>query len=1007
MARHTIWALFSQGWASSTEGSRNRGRPEEFQVVRADGYGPLYEINKFPERRLTNQIYYETATALAQVASGQGILEWDHEQRYKHPALVWRQGEMYTSLADNRGIDPLSLGGGEYWRQLGINLIEFATGDQVRSGTDHELVITPRTLAHLFTTPHALLYDVWKGSTAHYGLARIATGIEVDLKLADLVVTPEHLHRTIEEVRPFATELELNQAVRLDVIISPGMLKDTLFIARPDNNWQAGESQYGLVRMATDVEARNVSVRHPINPIQVFEMIRSKLNQDYAYATATEIETGISTNQVIAPAYLQTTFSKPDINVRWQATSNKFGLVRFANQTELDNGTRRDRVVSLPQFKGLSNKLTTLIDTLFATAAEIESALDNDKSIAPEQLKEALFKSTIADQWAATNEKFGLARLATISEYYDRDLPSLKNRTVSIELLGEVLYVWFQGILRRLPFAEIEDIRDTTNYGFDDKKVLDPRMLQDALFSTIENREYNATEREWGLTKSASAPEIKAGTIESRQIAPSGLKAFFEANDPPDWIKGTYSQHGLVELGNLADIEAGDDNVAAGAGAVKAFVESKKGDVTDIDRGNDDVFPTAKAVKERIEGEIVAFLALMRDLGDARILGRRETIAAFPDTPWIDLISSTSDHNTLRVIIGTRSKGFHTINIDRRDSVLRQQIFYVKNLILYHRREWGQSASTVGRLKDKDGTNIVPHTHKSLSNTHDDLFYITPGLIYRINPYTSTVSDAVDSYLTRLNEVGNHLVDLTSSQKGTTANRRKPFFYKDRLVYYDTGSDAKLYAPNSDDYIFRSDRRDYTVLSVEPASRGLRLGDEWVVVLVQRTVTINSADVQRRTFYLKKLSDDRAAQEQPEKFEIRDTDPRLGSLERGANSTLFPATGNDRPEKLIEHRYELYYITGGGTVVRLDDANWRDTNDGTVARIRNNRVGSQNAHDYLDTTDLDMTASAPIGQSFTLPGFTDDDSNLILFGFEINERNRSQYRIISPIDLEVLQVAGI
>ena len=104
-------------WGSSGD----TATPESVGIDRADGWDNIYSQarasgGKAPERAVMNRLLLEMTTGLTELRDGGAALPWDAEVNYSHPALVRASdGNLYDSLADSIGINPVGSQGNTRW----------------------------------------------------------------------------------------------------------------------------------------------------------------------------------------------------------------------------------------------------------------------------------------------------------------------------------------------------------------------------------------------------------------------------------------------------------------------------------------------------------------------------------------------------------------------------------------------------------------------------------------------------------------------------------------------------------------------------------------------------------------------------------------------------------------------------------------------------------------------------------------------------------------------------
>ena len=111
-------ALKIRKWAESGDVAT----PESQGLDRATGWPASYSAvdGDLPKREVLNQVLREI-TALLVELSTRGQLEWDASVSYVHPAVVMgSDGQVYVSVADSQGVDPVADNGNANWKLLAL-----------------------------------------------------------------------------------------------------------------------------------------------------------------------------------------------------------------------------------------------------------------------------------------------------------------------------------------------------------------------------------------------------------------------------------------------------------------------------------------------------------------------------------------------------------------------------------------------------------------------------------------------------------------------------------------------------------------------------------------------------------------------------------------------------------------------------------------------------------------------------------------------------------------------
>ena len=109
-------SLKIEKWAESGDVAT----PESQGLARATGWPATYSQpdGSLPKREVMNQILREWS-ALGVELNTRGLLEWDASVSYVHPAVVMgSDGQVYVSVADNTGVDPVTDTANASWKLL-------------------------------------------------------------------------------------------------------------------------------------------------------------------------------------------------------------------------------------------------------------------------------------------------------------------------------------------------------------------------------------------------------------------------------------------------------------------------------------------------------------------------------------------------------------------------------------------------------------------------------------------------------------------------------------------------------------------------------------------------------------------------------------------------------------------------------------------------------------------------------------------------------------------------
>ena len=126
-------------------------------LVRSEGFTEDYGIDLSWSVGLFNQLIKEITGRFVELGE-RGILEWDADQRYVHPAFcTGSDGNLYGSVqssgGDNASQNPTTDTNDTYWRMFELTVpesttsqrgtIELSTLAEVRAGTDTERAVSP------------------------------------------------------------------------------------------------------------------------------------------------------------------------------------------------------------------------------------------------------------------------------------------------------------------------------------------------------------------------------------------------------------------------------------------------------------------------------------------------------------------------------------------------------------------------------------------------------------------------------------------------------------------------------------------------------------------------------------------------------------------------------------------------------------------------------------------------------------------------------------------------
>ena len=148
-------ALLMRKWA--TEVAAIRETPALAGLTREEGYPDSYGEDQFRSLALWNQQVREVTAAFVEIAQ-RGILEWNPDQRYEHPAWVTgSDGSLYFSVKSSGGEvpseNPVTDITERRWVRFILSTptsttvqrgtIETATAPEARAGLDNERAVTP------------------------------------------------------------------------------------------------------------------------------------------------------------------------------------------------------------------------------------------------------------------------------------------------------------------------------------------------------------------------------------------------------------------------------------------------------------------------------------------------------------------------------------------------------------------------------------------------------------------------------------------------------------------------------------------------------------------------------------------------------------------------------------------------------------------------------------------------------------------------------------------------
>ena len=343
-------------------------RPADLGIDPAVGFPPSYSQpgGDEPDRELFNLIWSWFTTGIKELQERGGVLEWDARQEFVHPALCTGSDEVIYASVRSSGPsgttqDPTTDSTETFWRKLidsSTGRIRFATSAELDLGNAADLPIAPATLlAALFgASPDAR----WRASTTEYGLGRLGTQAEINADDPDALVTGATLGARLTAALMNAgadgvlASAALDAQNRLVLTLSDGTVLRVPFtdlISGLISGVTAGAGllgggNQGAVTLRVD------------------------------FASGSQTEAGTSGAQAVSPSGLLSLF-KAAPNGRWHATSDRYGLVRFGTQAEIDSDSASRGVTGAT----LAGRLTGL-RTILANSFNLQSRVEFTNNLA-------------------------------------------------------------------------------------------------------------------------------------------------------------------------------------------------------------------------------------------------------------------------------------------------------------------------------------------------------------------------------------------------------------------------------------------------------------------------------------------------------------------------------------------------------------------------------------------------------------------------------------------------
>ena len=118
MTRDADAILLVVKWA----GSGDVATPESLGLTRSEGWPDEFsEVGGMtPRRRVFNQLFRELSALGVEINTHGGILAWDDEVPYDHPAVVMgSDNRPYESVQDSLNVDPTRDSDNSHWRRFG------------------------------------------------------------------------------------------------------------------------------------------------------------------------------------------------------------------------------------------------------------------------------------------------------------------------------------------------------------------------------------------------------------------------------------------------------------------------------------------------------------------------------------------------------------------------------------------------------------------------------------------------------------------------------------------------------------------------------------------------------------------------------------------------------------------------------------------------------------------------------------------------------------------------
>ena len=335
-------AILIEKWAASGDIKT----PEDDGLTRSTGWPSSYSDagGDVPSREVFNQMFREI-TAFAVELNQSGLLPWSSSLDYTHPAFVVGSDNLIYKSVQGSGPgstvqDPTTDSTGTFWVLListtsgrivdatatTKGIVELATNDEAKNGTDTSLVITPASLRAAGDDRY--LQSVSVATESQTGVVELASNTETQAGIdAQRAITPSSLSsRTATDSRTGLVELATNAETQTGTdsqrVVTPASL----------TSLTATASRIGLAELATNTETQTgTDTQRIVTPAALASRTATTSRRGLVeLATNTETQTGTDAQRAVTPASL------------WQvrtATTGRKGLVELATDAETKTGT--------------------------------------------------------------------------------------------------------------------------------------------------------------------------------------------------------------------------------------------------------------------------------------------------------------------------------------------------------------------------------------------------------------------------------------------------------------------------------------------------------------------------------------------------------------------------------------------------------------------------------------------------------------------------------------------